>query len=98
MAHDLRDPLLKEVSMNDLPTLIESKLVVRRFKDMAYVIELIRSHHLDESFAQQLKASVRDRFIHCVEQRRLETNGRKTRTAPEKTSDFSAGRSIQSPI
>ena len=37
--------------MGDLATLIERKLVVRRFKEMAYVIELIRGNQLDESFA-----------------------------------------------
>ena len=59
---------------NDLPVpslarLIELKLVTWRYKDWADVIELIRTHNLAESFADQMHPSVRSTYMQCYDQK-----------------------------
>ena len=55
-----------------LPKLIELKLAARRHKDFGDVVELIRVHHLDEKYVDQLHPSVRPDFIECLEEKRRE--------------------------
>ncbi len=66
------DPCEAEVH-NDLRTvslarLIELKLVTWRYKDWGDVVELIRAHHLPESFTDQLDATVQTAFKECFDQ------------------------------
>jgi hypothetical protein len=56
----------------DLPTLIQLKLAARRYQDFADVVSLIRANGLDESFQDQLHASVRADFVECVAEKRRE--------------------------
>lgn len=56
----------------NLNTLIELKLAAGRYKDFGDVVELIRTHDLDESFANRLHASVRGDYIECLEEKRRE--------------------------
>lgn len=51
-----------------LARLIELKLVTWRFKDWGDVVELIRRHHLPESFADPLDPAVRGPFGECFDQ------------------------------
>ena len=62
-AEEHRD--LRTVS---LPRLIELKLVTWRYKDWGDVVELIRRHDLDESFAEQLDPLVRAAYGECYDQ------------------------------
>jgi hypothetical protein len=55
-----------------LEQLIQLKLAARRHYDFGDVVALIRAHHLDESFAQQLHPSVQSDFIECLEEKRRE--------------------------
>lgn len=56
----------------NLRTLIEMKLAARRHQDFADVANLIRTHNLDEAYAEQLGPSVRQDFIECLEEKRRE--------------------------
>ncbi len=56
----------------NLPTLIQLKLAARRYRDFGDVVELIRQNELDESFAEQLHASVRRDYIECLGEKRRE--------------------------
>jgi hypothetical protein len=56
----------------DLPTLVQLKLAARRHKDFGDVVELIGVHNLDESFGEQLHASVHGDYIKCLEEKRRE--------------------------
>jgi hypothetical protein len=56
----------------DLTTLIQLKLAARRHKDFGDVVELIRTHGLDESFADKLHPSVRGDYTECLEEKRRE--------------------------
>ncbi len=60
------------VQVVNLPTLIQLKLAARRYKDFGDVVELIRFNDLDETFVDQLHASVRSDFIECLEEKRRE--------------------------
>lgn len=61
LRHDLPVP--------SLARLIELKLVTWRYKDWGDVIELIRIHKLDESFADQLDPVVRSAYVQCFDQK-----------------------------
>lgn len=63
---------IAEKCVVNLTTLIQLKLAARRYQDFADVVSLIRVHHLDESFGEQLHPSVRCDFIECLEERRRE--------------------------
>jgi hypothetical protein len=64
--------VIKDISVIDLPTLIELKLAARRYQDFGDVVNLIRVHNLDESFQPRLHPSVRRDFIDCVDEKRRE--------------------------
>jgi hypothetical protein len=64
--------VIKNVSVIDLPTLIQLKLAARRYQDFGDVVNLIRVHNLDEGFQARLHPSVRRDFIDCVDERRRE--------------------------
>jgi hypothetical protein len=55
-----------------LATLIELKLAARRHKDFGDVVEMIRTHNLDESFQARLHPSLHRDFIECLEEKRRE--------------------------
>jgi hypothetical protein len=55
-----------------LAELIQLKLAARRYYDFGDVVFLIRTHDLDESFAEQLHAAVRRDYIECLEEKRRE--------------------------
>jgi hypothetical protein len=52
--------------------LVQLKLADRRYKDFGDVVDLIRTHRLDESFAENLAPSVRGDYIECLEEQRRE--------------------------
>jgi len=56
----------------ELKTLIQLKLAARRHQDFADVVNLIATHDLDESFADQLDSSVRRDFNECLDEKRRE--------------------------
>ena len=64
--------VIREVRVVDLPTLVQLKLAARRHQDFADVVNLIRVHELDESFADGLHRSVRRDYIECLEEKRRE--------------------------
>jgi hypothetical protein len=55
--------------MPSLARLVELKLVTWRYKDWADVVELIRIHVLDESFAEQLHPVARPFYSQCYDQK-----------------------------
>jgi hypothetical protein len=61
---------IDKVAVLTLPQLIQLKLAARRHSDFGDVVLLIRTHHLDESFAQQLHPSVHRDYIECLEEHR----------------------------
>jgi hypothetical protein len=63
---------LDKIQVVDLVTLIQLKLAARRYQDFADVVNLIRAHELDESFASRLHESLRRDFIECLEEKRRE--------------------------
>jgi hypothetical protein len=71
----------------DLITNIERQLARGRHRDLAQVIDLIRSNQLDESFAQQLTPSLREGYNHCLEQTRLEDEWEKNQDAFEEKAE-----------
>jgi len=52
-----------------LARLIELKLATWRYKDWGDVVELIRIHRLDESFADRLDAAMRSAYVQCYDQK-----------------------------
>jgi hypothetical protein len=56
------------VRVIDLVTLVELKLAARRSRDLADAVALIRTHHLDETFATKLVPMVRDAFFGCLDE------------------------------
>jgi hypothetical protein len=68
---DVREQI-KKIHYFDLKTLIELKLAARRWRDFADVVDLIRTHNLDEAYLSKLHPSVRQDFIECVEEKRRE--------------------------
>jgi hypothetical protein len=56
----------------NLPTLIQLKLAARRHKDFGDVVELIRTHDLDEAFLDKLHPSVHRDYTECLEEKRRE--------------------------
>src|SRR5262249_27981616 len=64
--------VIGKIRVVDLPTLIQLKLAARRYRDFGDVVELIRIHDLDESFAERLHRSVRGDYIECLEEKRRE--------------------------
>jgi hypothetical protein len=52
-----------------LARLTELKLVTWRFKDWGDVVELIRLHNLDESFAEKLDPVIRSAYLQCYDQK-----------------------------
>ncbi len=63
---------IDDLSVVDLPTLIQLKLAARRYQDFADVVSLARANGLDEAFADRLAPSVRDDFAECVAEMRRE--------------------------
>jgi hypothetical protein len=63
---------IERIRVVDLPTLIQLKLAARRHQDFADVVNLIRAHHLDESFRAKLHPAVHHDFIECLEENRRE--------------------------
>jgi hypothetical protein len=63
---------IENIRFLDLPTLVQLKLAARRHQDFADVVNLIRVHNLDESFAGQLHPSVHGDFVECLEEKRRE--------------------------
>jgi hypothetical protein len=55
-----------------LAALIGLKLAAGRYKDFGDVVELIRVHDLDESFASKVPPSVARDFVECLEEKRRE--------------------------
>ncbi|MBI5865247.1 MAG: hypothetical protein HZB38_12200 [Planctomycetes bacterium] len=64
--------LVHETPVPSLQRLIELKLVTWRFQDWGDVVNLIRVHDLDETFADRLHALVRMAFLQCLDQKRDE--------------------------
>ncbi len=64
--------MIQDARVVNLPTLVQLKLAARRYKDFGDVVALIRHNDLDESFAEQLHASVRGDYIECLEEKRRE--------------------------
>lgn len=56
----------------NLACLIQLKLAAGRYRDFGDVVELIRIHALEESYAQSLHPSVQGDFIECLEEMRRE--------------------------
>jgi len=52
----------------DLVTLIHQKIARHRFQGLAEVVDLIRTHNLDEAFLKRLHSSWRKDFIGCLEE------------------------------
>ncbi len=63
---------IDKIQVLTLPQLIQFKLAARRHYDFGDVVFLIRTHNLDESFLQQVHASVHQDFIECLEEKRRE--------------------------
>ncbi len=63
---------IDNIRVVNLVMLVQLKLAARRYQDFADVVNLIRMHDLDESFAEQLHPSVRGDFIECLEEKRRE--------------------------
>lgn len=63
---------IEKVRVIDLPTLIQLKLAARQHQDFADVVNLISAHHLNESFAAKLHATLRRDYIECLEEKRRE--------------------------
>ena len=61
--------VLKGLPTVSLERLIELKLVTWRLKDWADIIELIREHNLDESFAERVHPLVRTAYLECYDQK-----------------------------
>ncbi len=61
---------IEKVQVVKLAELLQLKLAARRYYDFGDVVLLIRTHNLDESFAQQLHPSVRQDYIECLEEKR----------------------------
>lgn len=61
--------LVDGLPVPSLARLIELKLVTWRYKDWADVVELLRIHGLDESFAANLHAVARPFYLQCYDQK-----------------------------
>jgi len=61
--------VIKDTPVPSLARLIELKLVTWRYKDWGDVVELIRTHKLDESFTDQLSPVVRSAYLQCYDQK-----------------------------
>lgn len=55
------------IAVPTLVRLIELKLALWRFKDWGDVVELIRAHNLEESFAERLDPRVRAIYFRCYD-------------------------------
>ncbi|TWT41154.1 hypothetical protein RAS1_38480 [Phycisphaerae bacterium RAS1] len=64
--------LVQGTPVPTLVRLIELKLVTWRYKDWADVVELIRGHDLNESFADRVDPIVRMAYLQCLDQKREE--------------------------
>jgi hypothetical protein len=63
---------VEKIRVLTLPQLIQLKLAARRYYDFGDVVFLIRTHNLDDSYLQQIHASVHKDFIECLEEKRRE--------------------------
>jgi len=63
---------IDDLRVVNLPTLIQLKLAAHRYQDFADVVNLIRANKLDESFAENLHATLRGDYIECLEEKRRE--------------------------
>lgn len=61
---------IEKVQVIKFAELIQLKLAARRYCDFGDVVLLIRVHHLDESFTQQLHSCVWQDYIECLEEKR----------------------------
>lgn len=64
--------VIDDISVIDLPTLIQLKLAARRYQDFADVVNLIRVNGLDGTFQDKLHPSLHIDFIECLEEQRRE--------------------------
>ena len=60
---------VRDTPVPNLRRLVELKLVTWRYKDRGDVVELIRVHDLDGSFADQLDPTVRTAYLQCFDQK-----------------------------
>lgn len=60
---------IRDTPVPSLARLIELKLATWRYKDWGDVVELIRIHNLDESFAEQLDSTMRSPYVQCYDQK-----------------------------
>lgn len=60
------------VPVPPLPRLIECLLARARLRDLAYIVELIGVHNLDESFAEKIHPVARSAYLQCLDQKRDE--------------------------
>ncbi len=60
---------VRETPVPSLAWLIELKLATWRYKDWGDVVELIRIHNLDETFAEQLAPVIRSAYAQCYDQK-----------------------------
>ena len=56
----------------NLLTLLTLKLAARRHQDFADVVNLLRIHNLDETFAEKLHPSLHRDYTECLEEKRRE--------------------------
>lgn len=61
--------LVRDTPVPNLARLIELKLVTWRYKDWGDVVELIRIHRLDESFADRVDPIARSAYLQCYDQK-----------------------------
>lgn len=64
--------IVHDTPVPPLHRLIELKLVTWRFQDWGDVVNLIRVHDLDESFADRIHPLVRMAYLECLDQKRDE--------------------------
>lgn len=60
---------VRETPVPSLARLIELKLATWRYKDWGDVVELIRIHNLDQTFAEQLAPVMRSAYAQCYDQK-----------------------------
>jgi hypothetical protein len=61
--------IVRDTPVPSLARLVELKLVTWRYKDWGDVVELIRVHRLDESFADRLHPVARSAYLQCYDQK-----------------------------
>ena len=64
--------MIEGLRVVDLTTLIGLKLAAGRHKDFGDVVDVIRIHELDESFADRLHPSLHRGYLECLDEKRRE--------------------------